>query len=481
VATAIWWIRRDLRLTDNQALHAARLHADQITPAFVLDPAILDSPDVGPPRVAFLLDGLRALDADLRRRGSRLVIRHGNPLHELAGLAAESGASAIFAEEDHTPYSHARDARVANALPLHLSQGVTLYPPDAVRKADGLPYTVFTPYSRAWRALPMPASADVIPAPAHVETPAGLDSLPIPDNPRPPTSIPFPAGEEEALRRLERFTAGVDAPIYRYAAERDRPALDGISQLSPYFHLGMLSARQAIVAARMARARAATPAGREGVDTWITELIWREFYITILHHFPHVLGESFRPALRHIEWSNDEAGFANWTAGQTGYPIVDAAMRQLLASGWMHNRARMIVASFLVKDLLIDWRRGERWFMQRLVDGDTAANNGGWQWTAGTGADAAPYFRVFSPTRQGLRYDPEGEYVRRWAPELRRVPDRYIHEPWKMPAALQSEVGCRIGSDYPAPLVDHALARLRTLDTYQRARAAYGDTLNDSP
>ena len=478
--TAIWWIRRDLRLTDNQALHAARRHAERIVPAFVLDPAILDAPDAGPARVAFLFDGLRALDADLRRLGSRLVIRSGNPARELASLAAETGATAIFAEADHTPYSVQRDARVAETLSLQLCAGVTLHPVDAVHKADGSPYTVFTPYGHTWRALPMPAQADIIPAPARIQTPARPQSLPFPDSPRLSVKTLFPASEEEALRRLARFTAGDDPPIYRYAAKRDLPAIDGTSQLSPYFHLGMLSVRQAIFAARLARERSPTPAAREGVDAWITELIWREFYIAILHHFPHGSKESFRPALRDIEWENDKGAFGEWQAGETGYPIVDAAMRQLKEIGWMHNRARMIVASFLVKDLLVDWRWGEHWFMQHLLDGDPAANNGGWQWTAGTGADAAPYFRVFNPTRQGTRYDPEGAYVRRWIPALRDVPARYVHEPWKMPADVQHKAGCRIGTDYPAPIINHAMARQRTLEAYRRARAAYENSDHSS-
>jgi deoxyribodipyrimidine photo-lyase len=231
--------------------------------------------------------------------------------------------------------------------------------------------------------------------------------------------------------------------------------------------MGLLSARQAVVAALSAIAAAATPEACKGAETWLNELIWREFYGAILHHFPHVRLRSFRPQYDAISWRNDPDEFAAWCAGKTGYPVVDAAMRQLLATGWMHNRARMITASFLVKDLLIDWRWGEKWFMQHLVDGDPAANNGGWQWTAGTGTDAAPYFRIFNPTTQGAKFDPDGVYIRRWLPELAAVPDKYIHEPHLMPFVAQNQAGCIIGRDYPALIVDHNLARERTLAAYR--------------
>jgi deoxyribodipyrimidine photo-lyase len=237
----------------------------------------------------------------------------------------------------------------------------------------------------------------------------------------------------------------------------------------------MLSARQALVAAY--RALAAAPDGDavKGAQTWLNELIWREFYVSILYHFPYVLDRSFRPNLQDIPWENDETSFAAWCAGRTGYPVVDAAMRQLVETGWMHNRARMIVASFLVKDLLIDWRWGENYFMQHLIDGDPASNNGGWQWTAGTGTDAAPYFRIFNPVLQGKRHDPRGAYVRRWVPELAGVPDRYIHVPWEMDAETQHASRCVIGRDYPAPIVDHRLARERTLEAYRSAREGTTD------
>jgi deoxyribodipyrimidine photo-lyase len=246
--------------------------------------------------------------------------------------------------------------------------------------------------------------------------------------------------------------------------------LPGTSGLSPYLRFGMVSAWQVHVAALAAIDAAPNDQARKGAETWLNELIWREFYIAILYHFPRVRRNSFRAGYDRIQWANDRGAFMAWCEGRTGYPVVDAAMRQLAQTGWMHNRARMIVASFLVKDLLIDWRWGERWFMQRLVDGDPAANNGGWQWTAGTGTDAAPYFRIFNPVSQGQKYDPRGAYVRRWLPEMVRVPDQFIHQPWTMAWEDQKSAGCYIGHEYPAPIVDHAWARQRTLAAFTQAR-----------
>jgi len=453
MTTAIWWVRRDLRLSDNQALAEARARAETVAPVFIMDPAILAAPDIAPARVAFLWDGLRQLDADLRARGSRLIIRRGEPAEALAGLRAECDAAVICAEADGAPYGRQRDARVAETLPLRLAPGLTVHPPEAVLKADGKPFTVYTPFGRRWRALPPPAAP--LPAPPRLAPPPDLFSLPIPTE---PAGAPFPAGEAEAARRLAAFAAG---PLADYATERDRLDHAGTSALSPYLRFGMLSARQAAVAARQA--------GSAGAEVWLSELIGREFYMSILTHFPDGERDSFRAGLRAIAWDNDAAAFAAWREGRTGYPVVDAALRQLAGAGWTHNRARMIAASFLVKDLLIDWRWGERWFMQNLVDGEPASNNGGWQWTAGVGTDAAPYFRVFNPTLQGQKFDPEGAYVRRWVPELAGVPTRFIHAPWKMSEGEQTRAGCRIGKDYPAPMVDHARARARVMEVYGRA------------
>ncbi|MCB0164948.1 MAG: deoxyribodipyrimidine photo-lyase [Anaerolineae bacterium] len=481
---ALWWIRRDLRLADNPTLATALSQADQIYPVFILDPNLIESAYVGPKRLAFLFDGLRHLSAQLAAKGSYLTVRHGNVAAELKTLLSETGAAAIYAQEDVSPYARRRDTRLAESLPLQLIPGLTVHPPTAVLKADGDPYTVFTPYSRAWKKQPLPQPKDLLPVPQQISTPEGLSSLPIPTEPALPDTVPFPASEAEAQKRLQNFTGQLQTQlhlvsktsnqsqksIYDYTATRDRPDLAGTSHLSPYLRFGMLSARQAVVAAIEAGSGGANPPSTDSVGVWLNELIWREFYISILYHFPQVRGNNFREKYDGLPWLNDEADFSAWCRGQTGYPIVDAAMRQLVESGWMHNRARMIVASFLVKHLLIDWRWGERFFMEHLVDGDPAANNGGWQWTAGTGTDAAPYFRVFNPTLQGQKFDPDGEYVRRWVPELAQVPAKFSHTPWQMARQLQQKVNCLIGQDYPSPIVDHKAARQRALEAYDQVK-----------
>lgn len=462
---AVWWIRRDLRLADNSALHATLADGRSVIPLFVLDNRLLRSDKAAPQRIAFMLAGLQALDADLRARGSRLLVRAGRPEAVVPQVVRESGATAVYAQENVSPFSHQRDTAVAPAAPLHLQPGLTVHPPDLIRKADGTPYIVFTPFSRAWKALPLPSRADLLPVPDHIPTPGGLRSDPLPNMLR--LTAPFLAGEAEAQRRLSAFTTGDAAAIWGYGNGRHQLDLDGTSQLSPYLRFGMVSARQAVVGALEAIAAAPTLDARKGAETWLNELIWREFYMAILHHFPHVLRRSFRAQYDTIRWRNDRTEFAAWCAGKTGYPVVDAAMRQLNQTGWMHNRARMITASFLVKDLLIDWRWGERWFMQHLLDGDPAANNGGWQWTAGTGTDAAPYFRIFNPTTQGKKFDSHGHYIRRWLPELANVPDKFIHEPHLMGTAVQQKANCQIGKEYPAPIVNHRAARERTLAAYK--------------
>ena len=467
---AIWWVRRDLRLNDNAALTAALAHGPGVLPVFVLDPALLESEWVGEKRLAFLYGGLRALDGALREWGSYLVIRRGDPAAVLAALLAETGAEAIYAEADHSPYAVQRDARVAAGLPLRLLEGVTVHPPGAVLKADGMPYTVFTPFSKTWKASGLPRRADLLPAPEQIATPTGVPGEPLPAAPALPASVPFAPGEAAALARLEAFTGGEQPRVYAYREDRNRMDLTGTSGLSPYLRFGMISARQVAVRAVELMQAAPDKAAAGNAETFLNELIWREFYVHILAHFPYVRHMSFRENLRAIPWENDPATFAAWQAGRTGYPVVDAAMRQLLATGWMHNRARMIVASFLTKDLLIDWRWGERHFMQHLVDGDPAANNGGWQWSAGTGTDAAPYFRIFNPVSQGQKFDPAGDYVRRWVPELVNVPSKFIHEPWQMTPVEQRSAGCVIGQDYPPPIVDHSAARQRTLAAYGAAK-----------
>jgi deoxyribodipyrimidine photo-lyase len=478
----IHWFRRDLRLSDNPALSTAlRDGAGAVVPVFILDDTLLKSRRVGPARVIFLLDSLHALDAELRARGSRLIVRHGPPAAMLAQLIADTGADAVYCNRDYTPFARARDAAVeeqlnAGGVKVKTFQDLMIWEPDVLRTKTGQPYTVYTPYARQWRArieadrAPISAESRL---PAFAPVPESIEAPPIPtaeDLGIESAQYRLQGGEQAGLERLRNF-ARLDNPhgIANYHQQRDLMAQPATSRLSAYLHLGCVSTRACLRAALQAGDKA-TGEARNGVEGWIGELAWHDFYMQILYHFPYVLRGAFKREFDDIAWENDETLFAAWCEGRTGYPIVDAAMRQLNSEAWMHNRARMIVASFLVKDLLVDWRWGEEYFLQQLVDGDHAANNGGWQWVAGTGTDAQPYFRIFNPVSQGEKFDTQGDYVRRYVPELARVPNRYIHAPWTMPADEQRRAGVRIGHDYPAPIVDHAVQRARALAMYKQTR-----------
>lgn len=458
--TSIWWIRRDLRIQHNPTLVEALDQADRLLPVFILDPNLLEKK--ADRRTGFLFSALESLDQELRKLGSRLLVVSGEPLETLRSLVKTTGARMIFAEDDFSPYARQRDLKVAGELLMCLVNGLTIFPPGVVVKNNGCPYTIFTPYKRAWLSMLLPVN------PAADKRITALPPFPTGDFtsvqiPEYAPSPEFPANTAEADRRFDQFLNGA---IFDYATLRDRMDVDGTSRLSPYLRFGLISVQQILPAALHLLQGIKDPARRKGPETWVSELIWREFYISILHHFPEVLKGSFRRDLRNIRWRNDPAELQAWQIGLTGYPVVDAAQRQLLATGWMHNRARMISASFLVKDLLVNWQTGESFFMERLIDGDPAANNGGWQWTAGVGTDAAPYFRIFNPVLQGEKFDPRGDYVRRWVPELAGVPEEWIHKPWLVPADLQRRLGVQIGKNYPAPIVDHATMRKQTLAAF---------------
>jgi deoxyribodipyrimidine photo-lyase len=458
MTTALLWFRRDLRLADHPALVEALASADQVVPAFVLDPVLLGP--AGAPRVAFLFG---CLDDLHRRTGGALVLRSGDPVEQIPRLAEEVEASEVFVTEDFGPYGARRDDAVAGALAAAGRQLVAVGTPYAVapgvlRTGSGTPFKVFTPYYRAWRAHGADAPLPVPDDPAWARG-VGTDALP--STPDLGGGSVLAPGEDAAKDRLAAFV-GTDAA--RYGERRDLPATAGTSRLSVYLKYGCLHPRQ--VLARLGRG--------PGPDTFRSELAWRDFYAGVLAERPESARRALRPvpgALRVDEGPEADARFAAWAEGRTGYPLVDAGMRQLLGECWMHNRVRMVVASFLVKDLHLDWRRGARHFMRHLQDGDLASNNHGWQWVAGTGTDAAPFHRIFNPVSQGRRFDPSGDYIRRWVPELRGIPGGAVHEPWKLAAdAQRSLFEGGGGAAYPPPLVDHAVERREALARFEEAR-----------
>ena len=465
---ALLWFRRDLRVHDHPALTAAVETADVVIPVFVFDEALLGGRWPAPNRTWFMRESVAELSAALAGRGASMRILRGRPVHVIPALAQEAGATDLFLTRDATPYGRRRDRAVAAALEgsgvtVHALGGLYVHQPDEIATRDGRPYTVYGAFRRTWDARPRRA---VLPAPDSIPAPPGVAVRPDPvPQVVPPTADPalIPApGETAARARLARW---VDGPVAAYAELRNRLDVEGSSRLSQDLRFGLLSPVEVVDRAEGAG---------DGRRTFTGEVVWREFYAHILWHHPRVASEPFQAAYARLPVRDDPDAFRAWAEGTTGYPVVDAAMRQLRASGFVHNRARMIASSFLAKHLLLDYRLGEAEFMRHLTDGDVASNNGGWQWTAGTGTDAQPYFRVFNPILQGARFDPDGAYVRRWVPELRDVPAAAIHQPWTMSPAAQAASGCRIGLDYPPPIVDHAEARGRALAAYGEAKTAAG-------
>jgi deoxyribodipyrimidine photo-lyase len=461
----IVWMRRALRAQDNTPLRAAVQDADEVIPLFCLR----DEPQYreNTVRRQFLRGLLRDCDTNLQRIGSRLFIRAGDPEDEIPAAAHAYGAEAVYAVRVYDMPTIQRDTRIASALKKVGSEFVTvkdsvLFEGPEILSRNGSPYKIFTPYRRAW----LSRLSDVPPAFPHLRSvmspkrASGALSL---DRFAGFKGIDSGLGETRALRNLHAFVEGA---LLKYKEKRDFPGAEGTSHLSPYLANGAISIRTVFRTVRAVRETADRTA-RESIDVFLSELIWREFYYQILHHFPYVLFRAFRSELEGIAWSNDHTRFVAWRNGRTGYPIIDAAMQQLNTEGWMHNRARMIVASFLTKDLHINWQWGEKYFLERLIDADLACNNGGWQWAAGTGTDASPWFRIFNPVLQGEKFDPDGVYVRRYVPELAHIPERWIHKPWLLAAGKQRSFEFVPGKSYPQPIVDHNVARGIALQLYR--------------
>lgn len=468
---ALVWFRRDLRHFDHAALHYALVRAHRVYCMFVFDRDILDAlPEREDRRVGFIYHAVCELDSALDTlslaaggSGAGLIVRHGRPSEVIPRLARELGVDQVCVNRDYEPDAIVRDSRVAEAL---AAEGIgfvdfkdqVVFERDEVLTQSGKPFSVFTPYRNAWMkklddfsvlaypvqkyaaALAPKAVSEFIPCLAQLGFGAGNLS-----------ELPVPTGMTGGRVVFDDFKRRIDG----YGRARNFPAVKGVSYLSVHLRFGTVSIRELVAYAWRH--------GGDGAGTWLNELIWRDFYHMILWHHPQVVNAPFKSEYARVVWDDAPELFAAWCEARTGYPIVDAAMRQLNRTGYMHNRLRMIVASFLTKDLGIDWRKGERYFADHLIDYDLAANNGGWQWAASTGCDAQPYFRIFNPVTQSQKFDPDGRFIRRYLPELERVPDKFVHAPWTMGGIDQQVARMRVGTDYPLPVVDHAAARVRTL------------------
>lgn len=457
--TALVWFRRDLRVHDHPGLTAAHRECDRVVPVFVLDPRLLQGRFPSRNRAWFLHACLAELRGALRERGADLVVREGRPEEQLPALAANVGASAVYFASDVSPFAMARDRRVEAALggvEVRRQPGLFVADIGQVRTKDGRPHSIFSPFHRAWEQVPR---RDVHGAPRQLSFPSGLAAGELPAPPDPEARDPLAPGERAGRARM---SAWLRSGLERYHDRHDRLE-GGTSELSPYLHFGSISPRELEQRAR--------EQGGPGADAFVRQLAWRDFYAHVLLNHPGNTRHSHRREFDRLEWDDDPALLDAWREGRTGFPVVDAAMRQLLARGWMHNRGRLIVGSFLTKDLHLDWRHGEAHFMRHLLCGDEASNNGNWQWIASVGVDPAPYFRrMYNPMTQQRRHDPDGEYVRRWLPELRDVPDDKLAEPWAMSEDEQRAAGCVIGEDYPAPVVDHKHERERAMARYGAVR-----------
>jgi len=473
------WLRQDLRLGDHPALTAAVATGAPVLPFYVLDDATPGSWRMGGASRWWLHHSLASLGAAVEQRGGALWLGRGAALEVIPALARKLKAGAVHLTRSYEPWAgkleqQVREALASDGIGCKRFPGALLREPEEIRTFAGEPFRVYTPF---WRAL---ASAGepgpVLPPPAEIARPPRIPKSDRLDNwqllPKRPNwaegfAPVWRPGEEGAAQRLEGFLAS----IADYADERNRPDLPSTSRLSPHLHFGEISPRACWHAVRAAAARR-NGRGDKGGETFLRELVWREFSYNLLFHWPDLPEKPFRREFGAFPWSSDAVRLRAWQRGRTGFPIVDAGMRELWATGWMHNRVRMIAASFLVKDLLVPWQAGEEWFWDTLVDADLASNAASWQWVAGSGADAAPYFRIFNPVKQGTTFDPEGSYVRRWVPELARLPLAYLHAPWTAPEDVLAEAGVVLGRTYPPPIIDHVKARDEALAAFARIKSA---------
>jgi deoxyribodipyrimidine photo-lyase len=475
----IYWFRQDLRLNDLPALQAAAASGQPVIPCYIHDP---DSAGAWAPGAAsrwWLHHSLESLARDIDSAGGRLLVLQGDTRQRLLSLADAVGATGIYASRCHEPWAAALEQQLHSAcekreLPFKRFPGSLLFEPEQVLNQSGGPFKVFTPYWKACLRQPEPRAPrawnprgvfQALDVPADItgrgDSLAELELLPVAPDWASHWSEFWQPGEAGARARLNTF---LETGIRDYSEGRNHPARDSTSRLSPHVHFGEISPRQIWHAAQ--HARAANPGLEEEIGKFLSELGWREFSHHLLHHFPHIPEQPFKPVFANFPWLGDRAALRAWQQGQTGYPIVDAGMRELWHTGYMHNRVRMIVASFLTKHLLLPWRAGEDWFWDTLVDADLANNACGWQWVAGSGADASPYFRIFNPTLQGEKFDGQGDYTRHWVPELAGLPDRYLQEPARAPAEVLQSAGVRLGENYPHPIVDHKEARAAALAAY---------------
>ncbi len=471
----IYWFRQDLRLEDLPALEAAATDS-KLIPVYILDDDAAGDWAPGAASRWWLHRSLAALADDIAERGGKLILLKGDSGDHLARLAAQAGADTVYCSRRIEPWAREQERAVAETLSeqgvrLRVHPGSLLFEPEAVVKGDGEPYQVFTPYWRACRSQPEPPAPR--PAPDDVDWyESGLDSdsldkwqlLPQQPNWAASWDDYWQPGAEGAAQKLHSFLSG---PLADYADGRDRPASDSTSRLSPHLQFGEISPRTVW---QMAREAEQDPALSGQAEKFLSELGWREFSHYLLWHWPDLPHAPFKPAFEKFPWQQSDTALAAWQQGRTGYPLVDAGMRELWATGYMHNRVRMVTASFLTKHLRLHWRLGADWFWDTLVDASLANNSASWQWVAGSGADAAPYFRIFNPIIQGEKFDPDGDYVRRWVPELKDLPDRFLNRPWEASPEVLEQAGVILGEQYPQPLVEHKAAREAALAAYESIR-----------